>query len=558
MKTISGYNEIKKSGATFTSPLLSNFLASRIIKYISVNGVLKVDDPACGDGALLTAISEKLTEKKIHFELSGSDTSKEYIEKTIRRIEKTFPTIKANIKLKDYIQDRIGTLFNGYACNDIIIANPPYVRTQVLGAEKAQEIAKLYKLKGKIDLYFPFLINMTESLREGGILGVITSNRYLTTKSGAEIRQYLLNNYDVLEIIDLGDTKLFDAAVLPAIFIGRKNPNKEHYDNTAIFKKIYENTTNKKTKLSANSVFDILNSNLSGLYQVDNKKFDYSVGRFQRPLVASEIWQMNTTEETFFIDTINRNKAFSVVDKFKVRVGVKSCADEVFFYDKWKNDEGMPEQDFFREIISQEDITKWTIAKKLKKVIYPHIEINGKKSVLDINFFPHAKAFFLKHKTRLEARTYLINTKRKWYEYWVPQNPKMWEYPKIVFADISVEPRFAIDKTGAIVNGNCYWLAATNEEEENLLYLIVGVANSKVMERYHDLCFNNKLYNGRRRYLSQYVEKYPMPNPKCLYSIRIIEIVKELYSGNKCKKELINYERLIDSLVERAFGLRIE
>lgn len=63
---------------------------------------------------------------------------------------------------------------------------------------------------------------MTESLKEGGILGVITSNRYLSTKSGESIRQYLSANYDILELIDLGDTKLFEAAVLPAIFIGKK------------------------------------------------------------------------------------------------------------------------------------------------------------------------------------------------------------------------------------------------------------------------------------------------------------------------------------------------
>ena len=58
---------------------------------------------------------------------------------------------------------------------------------------------------------------MTNALKKGGILGVITSNRYISTKSGSDIRKYLLDNYEIIEIIDLGDTKLFDAAVLPAI-----------------------------------------------------------------------------------------------------------------------------------------------------------------------------------------------------------------------------------------------------------------------------------------------------------------------------------------------------
>ena len=87
------------------------------------------------------------------------------------------------------------------------------------------DVAKKYNLKGRVDLYYPFLIAMTHALKENGIVGVITSNRFLFTKSGNSVRKFLFENYDILEVIDLGDTKLFDAAVLPAIFIGRKKKN---------------------------------------------------------------------------------------------------------------------------------------------------------------------------------------------------------------------------------------------------------------------------------------------------------------------------------------------
>ncbi len=80
---------------------------------------------------------------------------------------------------------------------DIVIANPPYVHTQILGSEKAQKIAKRFNLKGRVDLYYPFLIAMTNVLKKGGLLGVITSNRYLFTKSGETIRKFLLENYEL-------------------------------------------------------------------------------------------------------------------------------------------------------------------------------------------------------------------------------------------------------------------------------------------------------------------------------------------------------------------------
>lgn len=555
MKSNNEYDEIKISGATFTPTSLAFFLASRILSNIpSTNSKLNVNDPACGDGELLLSITKLLVDSNYSFNITGSDTSEEYITNVSQRFRKTHPHIPCSFERKDYIEDRNESISVDNELNDIIIANPPYVRTQILGAEKSQAIAKKYNLKGRIDLYFPFLIKMTESLKEGGILGVITSNRYLTTKSGENIRQYLLQNYDVLEIIDLGDTKLFDAAVLPAIFIGRKNTNK-HSEINSIFRKIYESPVSQQA-INTESIFEFLSSNQGGCYKVGQKYYNYTIGVFKRPVIDTDIWQMTTNEESDFIKTIKANTSFFISDKFKVRVGVKSCADEVFFTKDWDN-ETKPEDVFMREIISQEDISQWFINDSLRKVVYPHFDNNGKKDVLDISDYPKAKAFFESHQDRLKARTYLMKSKRMWYEYWVPQNPVIWKYPKVVFADISVEPRFAIDFKGAIVDGNCYWFAATSKDEEELLFLIMGVANSKVLERYHDLCFNNKLYSGRRRYLSQYVEKYPIPDPQSAFSKDIIYTVKQLLNTHS-KEKIDRLKSEINILVEKSFGLRIK
>jgi hypothetical protein len=86
------------------------------------------------------------------------------------------------------------------------------------------------------------------------------------------------------------------------------------------------------------------------------------------------------------------------------------------------------------------------------------------------------------------------------------------------------------------------------------LLLIQGVANSTLMAQYHDLCFNNKLYSGRRRYLSQYIEKYPIPNPDNVFSKRIIEIVKLLNGKNHASKEKLENE--LNDCVLKSFGFK--
>src|SRR5262249_49299239 len=70
---------------------------------------------------------------------------------------------------------------------DVIIANPPYVRTQVLGAKKAQSLARRFGLSGRVDLYHAFVKAMAAILKPRGTLGLLTSNRFLFVQSGAAV-----------------------------------------------------------------------------------------------------------------------------------------------------------------------------------------------------------------------------------------------------------------------------------------------------------------------------------------------------------------------------------
>ncbi len=274
---------IKNSGATFTPTELADFLSDRLISELNQQEETSytILDPACGEGELLTSISRKFkaSHNNPKLNIKGFDTNINYLITAKSNLSE----FKINLDIQN--QDFLSTQgvcvepLNLFSQNtneeyaDIIIANPPYVRTQILGTEKAQEIAKRFNLKGRVDLYYPFLIAMTNVLKKGGLIGVITSNRYLFTKSGESIRKFLLENYEPIEVIDLGDTKIFDAAVLPAIFIGRKKTSKKQLSEPCKFAKIYEelNGIDKQVNVS-NSLFEIINTNKSGIYSVNEKK----------------------------------------------------------------------------------------------------------------------------------------------------------------------------------------------------------------------------------------------------------------------------------------------
>lgn len=557
---------IKNSGATFTPTELADFLADKLIAELHQEKITSftILDPACGEGELLSSIVRRLStsKNKIKINIKGFDTNIDYIISAKSNLSEF--TYNVDIQNQDFLTTQ-GVckeplnLFNQnineeYA--DLVIANPPYVRTQILGTEKAQEIAQRFNLKGRVDLYYPFLIAMTNVLKKGGLIGVITSNRYLFTKSGESIRKFLLENYEPIEVIDLGDTKIFDAAVLPAIFIGRKKTSSKQFSEPCRFAKIYEelNGTDKQV-IKSISLFQILNTNQSGIYSVNDKKFSYSVGLLKHSPNKNDIWQMTNSDENEWIEQINNNSTFRIGDKFKVRVGVKSCADNVFIKQSWDKESIIPEDKLFKKLISQENIQRWCFTSENDlKILYPHYSSDGKRLVIDLEDYPIARSYFEYHKEQLTGRKYLIDAGRKWFEMWVPQNPEFWALPKLVFPDISVDARFYYDENGSVVNGNCYWIVAQTEQEKELLFLIQGVANSDLMAQYHDLCFNNKLYSGRRRYFSQYIEKYPIPDPRKQISIQIIETVKEMNELSALKQDVADLECELNNLVNKSFG----
>jgi len=554
---------IKNSGATFTPNTLADFLSEKILQYIDgFHYKCTILDPACGDGALLTSIAKKIN-NSFDFELLGYETNIDYLIDAKNNLSLFLSNNQYNIKHADFLDaaapcsNDLFSVGSNREFSDIVIANPPYVRTQILGAEKSQKFAKIYNLKGKIDLYFPFLIGMTNALKTGGIIGVITSNRYLTTKSGAEIRKFLLENYDIIEVVDLGDSKLFDAAVLPAIFIGKKKTGKRQFAIPCHFTKIYEELQpSKNNSISkVDTVYNVLEQRKSGFYAVnDGRVFNYSMGMLKHSHVKTDIWQMTNDDEKKWIEQIKNNTAFFIGDKFKVRVGIKSCADNVFINEYWDKEPEIPEDSLLKPLISRENIERWTCkTADYSQVLYPHYSENGGRAVYDLSQYPKAEKFLNKHRKQLEGRDYVIQAGRKWYEMWVPQNPELWKYSKLVFPDISVEAKFSYDESGAIVNGNCYWIVAQTEKEKELLLLIQGIANSSLLAKYHDLCFNNKLYSGRRRYLSQYIEKYPIPNPENDFSKQIIEIVKQLNSKQSSVEML---EKRLNECVNKSFGFK--
>ncbi|WP_276678328.1 Eco57I restriction-modification methylase domain-containing protein [Thalassolituus oleivorans] len=559
----SNMSDEKSGGVTYTPTILADFVADQIVSTIGVrkkSDLVRVLEPSVGHGELLNSLLHKLKEagyRKVTVVACETDPSS--IETTRDLISDNHPYCALeliNSSFLDYVSDNFGTvsvqedMFEAYAGEkfDIIIANPPYVRTQVLGAREARILSQSFDLSGRVDLYYAFLLAMSLTLKPEGVAGVIVSNRFMTTKSGGVVRKEILQRYNVRHVWDMGDTKFFKAAVLPAVLLleGVGGPKK----NT-LFTSIYECSdgpervvTDMIQALKYDGVVDVQDS---------GRLFKVSQGILSQESDSTEIWRLATDSQDMWLQKVKERTWGDFKSIGKIRVGVKSCADKIFIRKNWNSVIEGPIPELLKPLMTHKVARRFRPLENIAEtyILYPHASVEGKRCVLDIDDYPASKAYLEEHREQLESRAYLVEAGRRWYELWVPQDPALWKQPKLVFRDISEKPTFWMDLEGSVVNGDCYWMVADSEEDVDLLWLACAIANSTFIEQFYDNSFNNKLYSGRRRFITQYVEKFPLPDPDLSSSRKIIELAKKIYKSTpSAKADVLQSE--LDGLVSLA------
>lgn len=546
----------KSHGVHYTPSALAGFVARRALAQVTKDDYV-VLDPACGDGELLLAVAlEAERQGRATPHLVGVDRDEDAVAVARERLTDA-PAASVVVRAGDFLA--MGMEHSNYlpSTYDLVVSNPPYVRTQVLGAARAQSLARQFGLTGRVDLYHAFVAAMTAKLADGGVLGLLCSNRFLTTKGGHSLRSLLLRHYEVAELWDLGDTKLFEAAVLPAVVVGRRVAVPS--SDAGSFVRVYEDeSTRSEAEEEQGSLLDALEGDVEGTVQVGARRFTVERGRLLEP-TAQQPWRLTSPEGSLWTATVKKHSAGRFGDIGPIRVGVKTTADSVFIRRSWDDlpEEMRPEVELLHPLLTHRVAARWRVeasAKGARSVLYPHESRDGRRRTVDLALFPRAAAYLEQHRERLEGRDYVLKAGRAWYEIWVPQQPDAWAGPKLVWPDISDRPKFFLDRTGSIVNGDCYWLScgALSSDETALA---LAVANSTFALQYYDLCCGNRLYAGRRRFITQYLEELPMPETSPAALRDIGEMVTRLQRLDAAA-ERDAIDSALDAAVSELFGLK--
>ena len=568
-KRYSSVNKAKSEGSTYTPQRLAQFVADQIAD--AWNGqwrgtAARILDPAAGDGELLIALVECLRSQypNLPLEICGFEPNQAALELASKRLSERFPEIPMALSREDFlghvlehfgVHNGMHSLVGNPEAYDLVIANPPYVRTQVMGAQQAQSLGKKFGLAGRVDLYHAFMLGIARVIGPEAVSGMIVSNRFMTTRSGARVRRAILEQLRVLAVWDLGDTKLFDAAVLPSVVLASGKCGKSPTSPIG-FKSIYQ--TNRPAESKVVDVVDALSH--QGVVEVrDKRRFLVTSGELNTGSTKDGVWRIaNRTTETW-LETVHQNTWGTFGDIGKIRVGVKTCADKVFIRSDWEEWPVEERPELLRSVTTHHIARRFKplAPDQQKLILYPHEIHQGRRRAVNLSMYPRSASYLERHRETLEGRKYLESAGRQWFEIWVPQDPEAWGLPKLVFRDIADPPTFWVDLHGSVVNGDCYWLTPQESANWDLLWLAAAVGNSTLIEQFYDFRFPNKLYANRRRFMTQYVEHFPLPDPSNERGGAIIATAKRIFACAGTE-EADEQAEVLNHLIWGAFGLPFE
>ncbi|MDD4938135.1 MAG: N-6 DNA methylase [Candidatus Shapirobacteria bacterium] len=283
-KVVEKIGKRKKDGIFYTPEYITRYIVENTVgKYLEERpdelDTIKILDPACGSGAFLnqahsflfrehrnryeTKINEKIEkgeritlfdynpaeeDKKILLNnLYGVDLNQESVDitklalwlKTARRTE-PLQSLDKNIKCGNSIIDDPNVVQEkAFDWNDefkeiikedgfdIVIGNPPYGVKFDINDKKYLE--KNYSNVPDFEIYIYFISKGLSLLRENGILGYIFPNTFLSTLFGQKYREWILNNFEILEIANLSNDKTFEDASVRTCICFFKKTKKEKY-----------------------------------------------------------------------------------------------------------------------------------------------------------------------------------------------------------------------------------------------------------------------------------------------------------------------------------------
>ncbi|MDM8548593.1 TaqI-like C-terminal specificity domain-containing protein [Desulfobacterales bacterium HSG2] len=410
---------------------------------------------------------------------------------------------------------------------DIVIGNPPYVRHEKIKHLKPILLKQYKCYTGTSDLYVFFYERGFNSLKPGGILSFISSNKYFRAAYGKKLREFLRNSVCIRQLIDFGDAPVFTAIAYPSIIIFEKSAkagpsniralNWELGNPIEAFPEIFlkDGFYVPQNKLSADAwrfePHSVLNL-LEKLRKVGKPLGEYVNGRFYRGIVTG-------FNKAFIVDSVTKERLI---------------------------DEDSSSEEVLKPFLRGRDVKRWCLAPQDLWIIFTRRGTNIKN-------YPAIHKHLYQYKERLtpDGKNGRKAGSYKWFE--IQDNIAYWqefEQPKIIYPNICKRNEFTWDEDNYYTNQKAFIIPGASK------YLL-GVLNSSVVMWLFEKLLA-KLQNGYYEPSAVFMKNFPIPTTKKTKPVEtIVDNILSIKNRNSDADTTL-LERKIDLIVYKLYDLTYE
>ena len=475
-------------------------------------GASVIVEPACGAGAFLVPIVDRLAESCTRHGRSladmgpviqafdvldrNVDTARESV--AARLVELGQPDDVAASLTSQWITPGdfiLGAGVDGSLQADFVVGNPPYVRLEDIPAEvSAAYRSECATMRGRADLYVGFFEKGLSLLGPEGRLAFICADRWMHNQYGERLRALVASEYAVDTVVVMHDVDAFEEPVsaYPAITVMRNGLQGSAHvvETTAGFD---ANDGRTLTQWLADG---------HDLAPGGNR---FGAARLDRWFGGSGHWPSGPPGALELISDLEER--FDLLEDWRtgtrVGIGVATGCDDVFIV------QDAPEVERCRllPMLTAQDIASGTPRWSGRFLLNPWED--GR--LVDLEEYPGLASYLRRHGTRIRERYVARSRPASWYRTIDRVDPDLRARPKLLLPDLKAAAHPVLDMGEFYPHHNLYYVVSDKWDLEVLGGLLLSDIANLFVGAY---CV--KMRGGTYRFQAQYLRKIRVPAPDAI------------------------------------------
>ncbi len=374
---------------------------------------------------------------------------------------------------------------------DVVVGNPPYVRPELIPEPLLTAYRNRFStMRGRADLYIPFIEKCLSLLPSGGRLGFICPDRWMKNRYGESLRRLIAEQFHLKIFVDMVGTSAFNSEVTayPAItVIARETPGRTRAAHCSTLDPEALSTL-AKTLLSP------VAPNQTGLIAQGSVRELAQVAQGHQP------WLLGSSGKTAILRRIEQAFPRLATVGCKVGIGVATGADKAFIGDYETLD---VEPDRKLPLVTTQDIVSGEVQWHGLGVINPFQDRGG---LVELTDYPRLRRYLEAHRETISRRYCAQKNPAHWYRTIDRISPSLATKPKLLIPDIKGEAHIVFEDGNLYPHHNLYFITAEDWDLRALQAVLLSAVTRLFVTMY-----STPMRGGFLRYQAQHLRRICLP-----------------------------------------------